>query len=208
MTEGVTTVSHAKKPITTVMNAADSVGAATGSRWHKILKLLKEIWYIPFVWSLTWYLYWTIRDVVVFNRGLLEITPWNYVGIVASVTALLMNSSTVGKLRVTDRFVQDGIKPVVAQVTHTEVSLDAATQLESNSQKAAFDEPQIKRGILSENSGELKRKNRRQLQPKEPQQIAEINQAEQEPQECLKATDDPSICFVCPKLIECLHRRN
>lgn len=119
----------------------------------------------------------------------------------------------------TDSLFQGEVKPilnktssvqeiVVEQVSDAEVSLSVATQLESNGvEKAAFEAMQLTQMISSEKIGEPEKRRRRKLQLQERQQTVEIKQSEQEPQECLKAEDDFVDCFVCPKLIECLHRR-
>ena len=43
---------------------------------------------MPFLWSLTFYLFWVARDVFVWKKSLWEGNYWNYVGIAVSVAAL------------------------------------------------------------------------------------------------------------------------
>jgi hypothetical protein len=51
--------------------------------------LIKQVWYVPFSWSLSYYLYWIIRDVVVFNKTVFQIPLLNWGGVVISIALLL-----------------------------------------------------------------------------------------------------------------------
>jgi hypothetical protein len=52
--------------------------------------VVKQIWYIPFLWSLAWYSYWIFRSALVFNTPLLQISAVDYLGASISIVALLI----------------------------------------------------------------------------------------------------------------------
>ena len=49
----------------------------------------KRAWQVPFLLSLTFYLFWVARDILVWKKSLWEGNYWNYVGIAVSVAAFL-----------------------------------------------------------------------------------------------------------------------
>jgi len=52
--------------------------------------IVKQIWYIPFFWSLAWYSYWIFRSAIVFNTPLLQINATDYLGAIISIVALII----------------------------------------------------------------------------------------------------------------------
>src|SRR3989304_8822682 len=82
-------VTRAKKPVLTLKN----VPINKHNDWFGMLKdawgVCKRVWQVPFVWSLTYYLFWVARDIFVWKKSLWEGNYWNYVGITVSVAALL-----------------------------------------------------------------------------------------------------------------------
>ena len=67
-----------------------------GNRCRKIWSIIKQIWYIPFIWSLTWYSYWILREVVVLNTPLIQVNPMNYLGAFISISVLLVATPRLG----------------------------------------------------------------------------------------------------------------
>jgi hypothetical protein len=51
--------------------------------------VLKQVWYIPFLWSLAWYSYWIFRNAIVLKTPLLEGNILDYLGAALSIAALL-----------------------------------------------------------------------------------------------------------------------
>jgi hypothetical protein len=69
------------KVIPTILNRLNDI-------WHTY----KQIWYVPFIWSFTWYSYWIIFDVAVWNRPLAQLNLWNCIGATTSAIFLLAAS--------------------------------------------------------------------------------------------------------------------
>ena len=86
-------VTRAKKPVLTLKNGPIS----NHNDWFGMLKdawgVCKRVWQVPFVWSLTFYMFWVARDVFVWKKSLWEGNYWNYVGIAVSVAALFAKTS-------------------------------------------------------------------------------------------------------------------
>ena len=60
------------------------------NRCSEIWLLYKKIWYVPFIWSLTWYSFWIVYSAVVFNNPLGQGNLINYFGAIISIVALLL----------------------------------------------------------------------------------------------------------------------
>jgi hypothetical protein len=56
--------------------------------WHTY----KQIWYVPFIWSFTWYSYWIIFDIVVWNKPLAQMNLLNCIGATTSAIFILAAS--------------------------------------------------------------------------------------------------------------------
>jgi hypothetical protein len=76
--------------------AAYQTGMSLGDKCHGILSIIKQMWFVPFFWSLTWFSYWIIRDIFVLNTSLTQIKPLNLAGAVFSISVLLLATPRLG----------------------------------------------------------------------------------------------------------------
>jgi len=60
------------------------------TRFSDVWQTYKQIWYVPFIWSFTWYSYWIIFDSVVWNKPLAQFNLLNYIGATASAIFILV----------------------------------------------------------------------------------------------------------------------
>jgi hypothetical protein len=60
------------------------------SKCKAILFVLKQVWYIPFIWSLAWFSYWIFHSTIVLNTPIFQGNPVNYLGAAISIIALLI----------------------------------------------------------------------------------------------------------------------
>jgi hypothetical protein len=90
-------VSRAKKAdLNLRLIAAYHTGVSLGDKCHGILSIIKQMWFVPFFWSLTWFSYWIIRDIFVLNTSLTQIKPLNLAGAVFSISVLLLATPRLG----------------------------------------------------------------------------------------------------------------
>jgi hypothetical protein len=82
-------VSRAKKPVLTLKNGPINNHNDWSGKLKDAWGVCKRVWQVPFLWTLTFYLFWAARDIFVWNKSLWEGNYWNYVGITVSVAALL-----------------------------------------------------------------------------------------------------------------------
>jgi hypothetical protein len=84
-------VSRAKKTgLNLRLIAAYQIGVSLGDKCKDILSILKQMWFVPFFWSLTWFSYWIIRDVFVLNASLTQVKPHDLAGAAVSISVLLL----------------------------------------------------------------------------------------------------------------------
>ncbi len=61
--------------------------------------IFRQLWFLPFLWSLTWFLYWLLRDILLLHGSFLEGNLWNYMGIVLSLAALALTTKILPRTR-------------------------------------------------------------------------------------------------------------
>lgn len=84
-------VSHAKKTFANEkLLALNQTILGLSNRCRNIGLLYKQIWYVPFIWSLTWYSFWILRSAIVLNEPLVQGNPVNYFGAIISIVALVL----------------------------------------------------------------------------------------------------------------------
>jgi hypothetical protein len=67
-----------------------------GKTRRNLFSLYRQIWYVPFFWTLTWYTYWILRAILFLNTPLNQVNPVNYTGAAISTTILLIAISRLG----------------------------------------------------------------------------------------------------------------
>jgi hypothetical protein len=76
--------------------AAYQTSVSLGGKRHGIVSIIKQMWFVPFFWSLTWFSYWIIRDIFVLNTSLTQIKPLNLAGAVFSISVLILATPRLG----------------------------------------------------------------------------------------------------------------
>ena len=138
-------VTRAKKPVLTLKNGP----TIKHNDWFGMLKdtwgVCKRAWQVPFLWSLTFYLFWVARDIFVWEKSLWEGNYWNYVGIAVSVAALLTKAPQAGGLIratvVAGAQLRTTFRRIPFQRVQTELrkaSVFTETQIGTWAKKAAF----------------------------------------------------------------------
>jgi hypothetical protein len=54
---------------------------------------------MPFIWSLTWYSYWILRDITVWHKSLNQIDPANWAGAIISI-AIILSGAAIAKIHI------------------------------------------------------------------------------------------------------------
>jgi len=62
------------------------------------LKRLFLLSYSVFATSFTWFLYWILYDVIVWNKSLIQVNILNYFGLITMVGLILLQSRIIMKL--------------------------------------------------------------------------------------------------------------
>jgi hypothetical protein len=69
---------------------------ASLTKYKEIWHFYKRIWYVPFIWSLTWYSYWILRDIAVWHKPLNQMDPTNCAGTIISI-AFILSATQIGR---------------------------------------------------------------------------------------------------------------
>src|SRR4030067_2030524 len=117
-------VTRAKKPVLTLNNGPIN----NHNDWFGTLKdawgMCKRAWQVPFVWSLTFYLFWVARDIFVWKKSLWEGNYWNYVGIAVSVAALLAKTPIARGLTRATVFVGAQLETIFRRIPLQQIQIE------------------------------------------------------------------------------------
>jgi len=196
------------------------------SRCEDLWLFGKQVWYVPFFWSLAWFSYWISRDAILFNQPLTQVNPLNHLGAAISITALLIAGFTSAKSK--KRAVI--AKPAVAVINTNRESCKIPD--EKNDQRRILPQKLVCALILKttmEKREKLKRQilklqkkcqsifktSRIQKLPETPQELAQtatspraLSSQTEQPVQTQKSGEIPLECLVCPNLLNCNHRKS
>ena len=138
-------VTRAKKPVLTLKNGP----TINHNDWFGMLKdvwgVCKRAWQGPFLWSLTFYLFWVAGDVFVWKKSLWEGNYWNYVGIAVSVAAFFAKTPPARRVIKATVFVGAQLRTTFRRIPFQRVQTElrkasvlAGTQIGTWTKKAAF----------------------------------------------------------------------
>jgi hypothetical protein len=90
-------VSRAKKPILNLkLNALLQTTTNPINTIENILLICKQIWYVPFFWTLTWFTYWILRATILLNTPLTQLNPLDLTGAAISTSILILATPRLG----------------------------------------------------------------------------------------------------------------
>lgn len=200
--------------------AAYQTGVSLGSKRHDILSIIKQMWFVPFFWSLTWFSYWIIRDIFVLNTSLTQIKPLNLAGAVFSISVLLLATLRLGtniRKKATLIRTQRGIN-AKKDVIHTHIQPDNYSRSTSihnmkniapttQVQKIHLEKPQRKyqspfrKNEIAEPKNISEKITKSQSIANALSSSASYSRQNQMPQEI------SAECLTCANLVNCNHRR-
>ena len=59
--------------------------------------IIKQVWYMPFIWSLAWFSYWLFQESIVMGQQLTQGSTFNQIGLAISIVAILIAGCMSGK---------------------------------------------------------------------------------------------------------------
>ena len=100
---------------------------------------------MPFIWSLTFYLFWVARDIFVWKKSFWEGNYWNYVGIAVSVAAFFAKTPPARRVIKATVFVGAQLRTTFRRIPFQRVQTElrkasvlAGTRIGMWTKKAAF----------------------------------------------------------------------
>jgi hypothetical protein len=157
--------------------------------------IIKQTWYIPFLWSLAWYSYWIFHSAIVLKIPFYEGNTSNYVGVAVSVTALL--AAGYRARHPIKKSVGIAANSLLRKPTHT-------TQTDRPKQPA----PNLKQAPTTET-----RQVQKEINPvtRPMQTISSVTSFssghDNKPPSRQSPKDFSSECLTCPNLISCTYRQ-
>ena len=187
-------------------------------RCKSIWLLIKQVWYIPFIWSLGWFSYWIFYSVIVSNQLLTQVNPLNYVGIAISIGALLIAGYISGKSlnkKVVEKIslILDLKKIFSFRKAHDEKKARKQSLTQKFMRRTEVEqpeplEPQINHSSIIE-QGQIQTADEPSQEPVQISATSRVlaSQSKHPDQTCESQVILPE-CLVCPNLVNCTHRQN
>ena len=60
------------------------------SKLAELWSVIKQVWYIPFIWSLAWFSYWIFQENIILQNPITQGSRLNYIGFAISVMAIFV----------------------------------------------------------------------------------------------------------------------
>jgi hypothetical protein len=201
-----------------LMANSTSSGATTKfkDKCREIWLFIKQVWYVPFIWSLAWFSYWICHDAIILGQPLPQITSTNIVGVVMSIAAILFAGYISGKSSekiakktgIIEIEKKNSFKfsKALSEEESQNMLLPEYSVQKTNLQESEQSEPQLE-NHLSIESSQIDNPNRADLEtilvPTPSRNVS--NQVKKGGQ--TKIQDIPSDCLICPNLANCDQRQ-
>lgn len=59
-------------------------------KFAELWSFIKQVWYVPFIWSLAWFSYWIFQENVILSHPVTQGNYFNYVGFTISMIAIIV----------------------------------------------------------------------------------------------------------------------
>lgn len=59
-------------------------------KFAELWSFIKQVWYVPFIWSLAWFSYWIFQENVILSHPVTQSNYFNYVGFTVSMIAIIV----------------------------------------------------------------------------------------------------------------------
>jgi hypothetical protein len=81
------------------LSSSKNAIAKIKSKCRVIWSIVKQVWYVPFIWSLAWFSYWIFQESLVMGQSITQSNIYNQIGLAISIVAVFVAGYTSGKSR-------------------------------------------------------------------------------------------------------------
>ena len=183
---------------------------------REIWLFIKQVWYVPFIWSLAWFSYWIFHDIVVLSQPIIQVNKFNYIGVTISISAILFagyiheksnkkSDEKAGKFGIEKEHIFVSSKPLSVESDQESVFPLKTTQKTQREQSEELT-PQLKNQSLIE-TDIIQKQNERSSEFTQPA-IKNIYHNQENLKNQIKTSQEiPSDCLICPNLTNCDQRK-
>ncbi len=175
-------------------------------KFRDIWSFIKQVWYVPFIWSLAWFSYWIFQETILLGQPITQGNSLNFLGAAISIGALFIKGwisgksskktlESVGKIEIEEKNsfkvskvagVEASQKSINFGSEYSETQLEHYPQIETNQNQEPSETPME----LSQSAVTTE---------KIPSEINKLSQN--------KKQEIPSDCLICPNLTNCDQRQ-
>jgi hypothetical protein len=194
-------IDDSKKPgILAKLSSMNQTFATFRAKFQTAWFVIKQVWYIPFLWSLAWYSYWIFHSTIVLKTPLHEENNLNYIGAGISIAALLITG-------------YNARRPIIKSVKTTFRSLyrrpSQSTQTiskQKNEQEKMHIKPVEAEQIPPAKMKQIPKENPPSRLVLIDENVSSSPSIQEVEQTASTPQDFSSECLTCPNLIDCTYR--
>lgn len=198
------------------LSTSDEASTKLKDKCRNIWSIVKQVWYVPFIWSLAWFSYWLFQESIALGQPLTQGNPINYLGLFVSIAAILIAGYISGKSRKNLEIKRKIAIDDKSSLTTVEEPLRSDSQgvlySQRIDQKAQYDKSEKSEQQPSQYpKAETNRFNRsKQKYLKVIQSLETIDNSQIQSAQSIQAKEHQEIaseCLICPNLTSCEQRK-
>ena len=174
---------------------------------------VRVLWFVAFIISSAWFLYWICYDVFVWNKALTQAAPANYVGLIGSITLAIIGTQ-LGKRSVPEELTI----PPEQNVYKEETESQQVPEWERIQPKEETESREVLEWERIQPSEQVEHEQVQQIQPAEEEtteeETTQIPPGASVPPGCKfylgyltdrpESVEIPEECLACEHVVECL----
>jgi len=72
------------------LSTSNEAASEYKSKLAELWSFIKQVWYVPFIWSLAWFSYWIFQETVILGHPVTQGSSFNYIGFTISMIAIIL----------------------------------------------------------------------------------------------------------------------
>lgn len=211
-------IKHTKKGVLMANSTSSGATSKIKEKFRDMWLFIKQVWYVPFIWSLAWFSYWICHDTIMLGQPLLQINTTNLFGVVLSIGAILFAGYISRKSRekipektgLIEIEKKNSFKYTKVEIEGQSQNMPVSEYLLHQSSCQESDYPELQsENYLSTEPNQIDVPNMAKVEKIQvPSSSNSVSDQAMNGDQTKTQQDIPSDCLVCPKLANCDQRQN
>ena len=175
------------------------------SKLAELWSFIKQVWYVPFIWSLAWFSYWIFQENIILGHPITQGNYFNHIGFTISMIAIIVkgwiSKSNKEKIKVRERISDSKDASTEFHKTQSEMPSKESQYWESENLNP---QPQHYSLIDEDQTEQLTKTD---IDSIRSPMFTEISHSKVDRVSQNTNQEIPSDCLLCPNLANCDYRK-